>query len=363
MVKQQYPRVEINLGYLRENVEQIVKRCAEQGVEIAGVIKGTTGIPECAQMYAEGGAKMIASSRLEQIEDAIEKGIDLPKLLLRVPMLSEVDEAVRLCDISLNSEIEVMRALDAAAGKQGKRHGVIIMADLGDLREGYWDKDEMTDVAEIVEKELPNLDLLGVGTNLGCYGSVDASPEKLQELVEVAEKIEARIGRQLRYISGGATTSLPRILQHNMPERVNLLRVGEGILLSRDLPLYWGHDFSFMHQDVYTLKAEIIEIKDKPTHPVGTLTVDAFGRTPVYEDRGIRKRALLGIGKVDYGDIADIFPHDERVQVIGASSDHTILDVEDAGDDYKLGDIVSFNINYASLVYVTNCRNVQHVFV
>lgn len=82
MVKQLYPRVEINLQYLKENVEAIVERCGAMGIDIAGVIKGTTGIPECAKMFEEGGAKMIASSRLEQIEDAMEYGIKLPYLLL-----------------------------------------------------------------------------------------------------------------------------------------------------------------------------------------------------------------------------------------------------------------------------------------
>lgn len=363
MVKQMYPRVEINLKYLRENVAEVVRRCGEIGIDIAGVIKGTTGIPECTKQFEEGGAKMIASSRLEQIEDAIEYGVKLPFLLLRVPMISEIPEVIRLCDISLNSEIKVLTALDEEAAKQGKIHKVIIMADLGDLREGFWDKDEMVAAAIKVENELKNLELAGIGTNLGCYGSVDATPDKLEELVAIAERIEAEIGRKLDYISGGATTSFPRVLDRDMPERINLLRVGEAILLARDLQLFFGHDMSFMHQDTYTLKAEVIEVKDKPTHPVGKLSIDAFGHTPEYVDRGIRKRALIGIGKVDYGSIEDIFPKDKGAEVIGASSDHTILDIEDAERVFEPGDIVSFGIDYASLVYVTNCKNVQIVFV
>ena len=119
----------------------------------------------------------------------------------------------------------------------------------------------------------------------------------------------------------------------------------------------------YMHQDVYTLKAEVIEVRNKPTHPVGKISIDAFGHTPEYVDRGIRKRALLGIGKVDYGSIDEIFPKDEGIEVIGASSDHTILDVEDCSRELKPGDIVAFGIDYASMVYVTNCRNVQIVYV
>lgn len=363
MVKQLYPRIEINLQYLKENVAEIVKRCGELGIDVAGVIKGTTGIPQCAKQFADGGAKMIASSRLEQIEDAKEDGIDLPYLLLRVPMISEISEVIRLADISLNSEVKVLKALNEEAGRQDKIHKVIMMADLGDLREGFWNKDEMVKAAVMVENELRNLELAGVGTNLGCYGSIEATTEKLDELVEIAERIESQIGRELQYISGGATTSLPRIINGDMPKRVNLLRVGEGILLARDLDVFYGYDMSFMHQDVYTLKAEVIEVKDKPSHPVGKISIDAFGHTPIYVDRGVRKRALIGIGKVDYGSIDEIFPKDKGVQVIGASSDHTILDIEDAEREFEVGDIISFGINYASIVYLTNCRNVQIVFI
>ena len=360
MKKQGYPRVEINLDYLKHNVEYVVGKCAEKGIEVAGVIKGTTGIPQCVEQFADGGVKYIASSRLEQLQDAKDFGIEKPLMLIRIPMLSEIEDVVRLTELSLNSEMEVLEALNAEAGKQGKKHKVILMADLGDLREGFWDKEEMTEAAVKVEKELEHLELAGVGTNVGCYGSILATEEKLDELVAVAEQIEGRIGRQLELISGGATSSFMRVIDGDIPERVNFLRIGEGILLARDLELFYGYDMSEMHQDVYTLKAEV---KDKPSHPVGEIAVDAFGHTPEYVDRGIRRRALLAIGKVDYGSIDEIFPQDEGVEILGASSDHTILDIEDAKRDFKVGDIVSFGINYASVVYVTNCRNVQIVYV
>lgn len=305
----------------------------------------------------------MASSRLEQIEDCMAAGIEMPYMLLRIPMPSETPEVIRLTDISLNSEVSVLRMLDEEAKKQDKVHQVILMADLGDLREGFWDKDEMIDVAVEVEGNMRNLELAGVGTNLGCYGSVLATEEKLDELVEIAEKIETKIGRKLKYISGGATSSLMRVNDGDIPERINMLRCGEGILLARDLDVFYGYDMSYMHQDVYRLKAEVVEVKDKPTYPVGELAVDAFGKVPEYTDRGIRKKALLGIGKVDYGSADEIFPIDTGVEILGASSDHTILDIEDLDRELKPGDVLEFIINYASLVYLTNCRNVNIEYV
>ena len=362
-MENRYPRVEINLAHLQHNVSKVVEKCGSFGIQVAGVIKGATGIPEVARAFDKGGAAFIASSRLEQLEDAINAGIEKPMMLIRIPMLSEVKDVIRLADISLNSEFEVIKALNDEARAQGKLHKVILMADLGDLREGFWDKDEMIKVAEYIENKMINIQLVGIGTNVGCYGSISPTVEKLEELVELAERIEERHGRQLEYISGGATSSLMRVWDKNIPKRINMLRVGEGILLARDLDVFYGYDMSDLYQDIFRLKAEVIEVKDKPSYPVGTIAIDAFGHTPTYVDRGIRRRALLAMGKVDYGDPVELLPMDKGIEVLGASSDHTIIDVEDAERDYKVGDIMTFDICYATVVYLTNCRNVHIAFV
>jgi len=362
-MKERYPRLEINLASLKHNVAHVVEKCGGYGIQVAGVIKGATGDVEVAKQFAEGGAAFIASSRLEQIEDARNAGIDKKMMLIRIPMLSEVEDVIRLADISLNSELEVLKALNEEAARQGKLHQVILMADMGDLREGFWDKDELADVAEYIENRMINIQLVGIGTNVGCYGSILPSVKTLNELVEIAEHIEARLGRELEYISGGATSTLMRVWDGNVPKRINLLRVGEGILLARDLPLYYGYECEGMKRDCFRLKAEVIEVKDKPSHPVGEIGVDAFGHRPEYVDRGMRRRALLGVGKVDYGNPDELFPMEAGIEILGASSDHTIVDVEDAERDYKVGDIMEFDVNYASLVYLSNCRNVQIAYV
>lgn len=357
-MKDRYPRIDVDLGKLRDNIDNIVRICRAHKVEVAGVIKGFSGLVECVRQYDDSECSFIASSRLDQLRNLKAQGIRKPLMMIRIPMLSEAKEVVEVTDMSLNSEIEVLRELDHQAGMCGKKHKILLMIDLGDLREGFWGSKELIDAALCVENDMENLELSGVGTNLGCYGAIDATVEKMEELVKAAEQVERAIGRRLRYISGGATTSLPRILENDMPKRVNLLRIGEGIILSQHMCEFLGYDMEYMHRDVFTLKAEVIEIKDKPTKPVGKIVCDCFGRVPVYEDHGIRKRTLLGVGRVDYAFPEDLTPLTDGVKILGASSDHTILDIEDAKDDVFIGAIIGFKVTYSTIVYLTNSRNV-----
>lgn len=354
-----YPRVEMDLKKLRHNIDQVVSLCNKQGVGVAGVVKGFSGIPDGIKQFDESDCAHIGTSRMEQIEAAIKVGVQKPLMLIRIPMLSEVVDVVRLVDISLNSELTVLKALNEEAEKQGKLHQVLLMVDLGDLREGFWDQEELVEVAKIVEYQLKSLKLMGAGTNLGCYGSIAATPEKMEELIDCAEAIEKEIGRKLDIISGGATSSLPLIMKGSMPKRVNHLRIGEGIILAQDLAELYGYDMSFLNQDTFVLKAEIIELKVKPSFPVGELAFDAFGNVGTYEDRGMRKRALVGLGKVDFAYLDALIPLNQGVSLIGASSDHLILDMEDCNWEPKVGDVLEFSLCYATMVYATNSPNVK----
>ena len=315
-----YPQLEIDLDKLEDNLRALKSRMDASGIRLAGVVKGFNGLPQAAKVYEKAGYSSIASSRLEQLHHLRMNGIAVPLMLIRIPMLSEVEETARWTDISLHSEPEVLRAMEravkAAAGK--RRHKVILMVDLGDLREGFWDQDELVQTALEVEREMPHLELAGVGTNLGCYGTVQATPEKMNQLVAAAERVEAAIGRKLDIISGGASSSIHMVLDGTMPPRINHLRVGEGILFGR----IWGCDMDFMHKHIFTLRAEVIESKVKPSYPVGELSVDAFGRTRTYVDRGRRRRALLAMGRVDYGECEDLIPREPGVKILGLSLIH-----------------------------------------
>ncbi len=362
MKRIEYPALMVDHEKFRENIRIVTEKCRENGIVVAGVIKATNGMSRIAEDFVSSGAELVASSRLEQLERAADATTGVPLLDIRIPMLSEVPDVIRIADISLNSEIKVIRALNEEALRQRKLHKVILMADLGDLREGYMDHDELIEVVLEIENEMEGLELAGIGTNLGCYGSVKPSAINMNQLAELAERVEIAIGRELEYVSGGASSSMMPLLDGVMPRKINMLRIGAlaytGCL--DDIRLAYGYEWAdCMNGDAFTLRAEVIEKKVKPTHPIGELGVDAFGKKQVYEDKGDRMRVLLAVGRADFGDIDDILPELPGSYVVGASGDHTILDIEDCEVKPEIGDVIEFRLKYSGLLRLSGSENVK----
>ena len=347
---ERYPLLEVNLKKLYNNTKIVTKLCDDYGIKVAGIIKGFGGIEEGAAEMAKGGCCQIGSSRIEQLKAVKKRGLEVPLLLVRIPMMCEIKNVIKYSDICLVSEKETLNLLNKESKKQNKKYGVVLMYDLGDLREGLFYKEELVKLAEYVEYELNNLYLEGVGSNLSCYGSVAPTAENLSRLADAAEEIEEKLNRKLNIVSGGGTTTLPLLVRGGVPKKINHLRIGEGINNAQDLPLYWDTDIEGLDTDVFILKAQIIELNEKPTYPIGELMVNAFGDLTHYEDRGIRKRAIAALGNQDLGDSSRLIPKDKDMIVLGASSHHTILDIHDCRKVYKLGDIVEFNVLYQAML-------------
>lgn len=358
-----YPILEINLKNIYENTKYMVDLCNSHGINIAGVVKGFNAMPEVVEQLAHAGCRYIASSRIDQIIKLKEYGIEKPFMLIRIPMFSEIKELVQFADLSLNSELETLNMIQDECKFQGKIHKVILMFDLGDLREGVYDEEEFISLAEYVENHLENVQLYGIGTNLSCYGAIIPTEKNLGRLCNIAEIIENKINRKLEMISGGNTTSLPLVIDGIMPKRVNNLRIGEAMVLAEDLGELWGYDMKHMHKDTFLLKAQVVEIKHKPSQPIGEGFLDAFGNKPTYEDKGIRKRALLAVGRQDFGVHDSLIPQKQGVKIMGSSSDHLIVDIEDCDIEVKLGDILEFRMYYPPMMYLSGYSAISKIFI
>ncbi|MGB9868052.1 MAG: alanine/ornithine racemase family PLP-dependent enzyme [Bacillota bacterium] len=341
-----YPRLEVRLEAVRHNARHVVELCGALGIEVMGVTKGVCAWEPVARCLAEAGVVKLGDSRIRNLQRLRKAAPNIPLYLIRIPMPSEVDQVVAYADGSFHSELTVLRLLSEKAVAAGKRHKVILMVDVGDLREGVMPEDVLSAVAQIVG--LPGIEFEGLGTNVGCYGGVLPSRENTSILVELAHDITKELGVNVTTISGGNTATLALIERGELPVGITQLRVGEAILLGTDTT--GSRQVSGTVQDTMVLKAQVIEVKVKPSVPKGTLGKDAFGRTPVFEDKGPMRRAIVALGRQDCN-VEGLVPLDSRIRVLGASSDHLLLDVTAVPEqELGVGSVVEFRPTYGAML-------------
>jgi predicted amino acid racemase/arginase family enzyme len=349
------PRVTVDLQKIERNARTVVETCRRSGIEIFGVTKGTCGMPQVARAMLRAGVIGIGESRFENIRRLRASGIDCPILLLRSPPRSLIEEVVSTVDISLNSELAIIGELARVAERMARVHQIILMVDLGDLREGIWPRELLPTVEKV--QAMSGVRIVGLGTNLSCFGAVIPSPQNMGALADYAAALERQFGLTLRYISGGNSSSLPLLLAGGMPSGVNNLRIGEAILQGgRDT--FYDQPWKALDRSAFVLSGELLEVKVKPSVPIGETGVDAFGQRPVFEDRGERLRGILNIGREDVV-VEGLQPLNSGIRVLGASSDHLVLDLTDAKAPPSVGDRVAFHMNYAALLATMTSEYVE----
>ena len=313
-------QVELDLAKIGANARVLVDRLGVAGISVTGVTKAALGSPELAAVLVDAGVAALGDSRIENLERLRAAGIGAPTLLLRSPMLSQVDRVVRSADVSCNTEPAVIRALSAAAGAAGVQHGVVLMVELGDLREGIHPPDVCAIAASTLA--LPHLALTGIGTNLACRNGISPDDRNMQVLSALASSVEAMCGVTLDVVSGGNSANLAWFDTTSDTGRVNDLRLGESILLGLE-PLR-RRPIPGLHTDTVTISAEVIESKRKPSLPWGTSEQAAFGRAEPVLDRGDIWQTIVAIGHQDT-DPNGLRPP-PGATILGASSDHLVLE-------------------------------------
>ena len=338
------PRIQIDLKKIAHNTKALIKLYGSKGIEIIGVTKVVCGDPSIAETLVKCGIRILADSRIENIKKMRNAGIQAEYLLLRIPSLSQVYEVVKYADISLNSELSVIRKLSESAIENCHKHKIVLMVELGDLREGIMPSDIHNTVQEILKLE--GIILMGMGANLACFGGVKPDEEKMGLLSNIVKEIEEKYKLNLWFVSGGNSANYNWFTSATDVGRVNNLRLGESIFLGRETVN--REQIPGLYTDAFTLIAEVIESKLKPSKPYGEICQDAFGNVPSFLDSGLMQRAILNIGLQDVN-ISGLIPRKD-ISILGASSDHLIVDSKKV--KIGVGDDVEFDLNYSALLSV-----------
>ncbi len=353
----EYPRICADLGKIKHNIDTLTALCGQHGIAVAAVTKAVCADETIARVFEQSDAAMLADARTENLNRLNTKK---PKLLLRAPAPGEADETVAAADASLVSEIDTIRAQGKAALRAQKKHAVILMVDLGDLREGILFRNRQAIYrAALAAADEPALELLGVGTNLTCYGAISPDETNLGELCRIAEEVRDRTGMPVPLVSGGNSSTIGLLRANRVPKGVNHLRLGESVLLGNDTAI--KRVINGLYGDAFTVSAQLIEIQRKPSVPIGTRGYNAFGEQPVFSDNGEQIRGILKIGRQDTTPDG-LTPHDANVLSVGASSDHLIVDLTRA-KRYNVGDVLDFTPDYGALLRAFTSEYVKKTYI
>ena len=348
------PRIEISLSKIQENARILCDFYGRKGISLMGVSKAVLGEPAIARAMIAGGVQFIADSRIENIQRMRRARISAQLVLLRTAP-SQAEAIVRSADISLNTELATLEKLSYHAKVQGKLHRVIIMVELGDLREGVLP----CDLTQFIRKTLalPNIQVTGIGCNLACYGGVKPDKRNMKMLSKLANLVQSELGIKLKVVSGGNSANYEWANSGQSIGEINNLRIGESILLgcqTVDRQPILG-----LHTRTFQLVAEVIESKQKTSLPFGEICQDAFGDIPKFKDRGIRGRSIVALGRQDV--LTAGLKSQRTLEILGSSSDHIILDSED--HPLQIGDEVTFGLDYGGLLSAMTSPFVSKTFV
>jgi predicted amino acid racemase len=329
-----HPCLKIDLEKISHNSKIIDLKCTELGIELVGVTKCTLGDIKIAGAIKKSGISILGDSRLGNLKRLRDFFGDEQKLImLRSPMPSEVKQLIEICDISLNTQLSVVKQINRVCREKKIKHRIIVMVETDDKREGLL-PEEVVDFCRIVVNDFKSIELYGLGTNARCYTRKGPTPESLKILIDLRERVAEATNKEIPVISGGNSSIWNLIEKRSVPKGINQVRMGEAILLGHDTMDYRPIKGAFV--DSFLLEAEIIEVKRKD---------------------GDVYKLILALGLQDVNS-KNIYCCDPDLYIIGQSSDHTILGIK--RDEFKkregicrilqAGGTVSFNLDYFGLL-------------
>jgi predicted amino acid racemase len=342
-------RLCINLKALQHNLKRIERLISDRGASWTLVTKVLCGHRDLLNVIVKMGIKSIGDTRLSNFSSLDACTPSLERWYLRVPHHSVTDEVVRHTTVSLNSEISTIDRLNKTAVEQGKKHNIIIMIELGDLREGILPGSLISFYNHVFT--FSNIEVLGIGANLGCLTGGIPSVDQLMQLVLYRELLELKFKHRLPFISAGTSATLSILGSQNIPGAINHFRIGEAAFLGTDL--IKGKTLSGFRDDVFVLEAEIAELQHKSMTPLG-----GAGDVAPFDTSDLRNnytagerghRALITVGQLDT-DICGLTPLDGSCKLVGASSDIGVVHIDCNKRSYKVGDTLSFRMNYSALL-------------
>jgi predicted amino acid racemase len=333
---------------LEKNYQYLNSLFQQHGIHWSVVTKLLCGNETFLKAVLRLGLTQVCDSRLRHLRIIKSLAPHVQTIFIKPPAAGTTASIVQYADVSFNSSLRTIRALSAAAGARGKRHKIVIMVETGELREGVMPADLPAFFEAIYQ--LPGIEVIGLGTNLTCMYGVLPSYENLQELQRCRQTLESRFGVDLPLLSGGASVTIPLVGSEALPPGINHFRVGESLFFGTDV--YHSDVLEAMEQNLFSLYAEVIELREKPVVPLGELGCNLAGERKTFDPAARHRRsvrAIVDVGLLDI-DPKHVTPVDGTVKIAGTSSDMMVLNLGDNEAGYRVGDKIQFELDYMGVL-------------
>ena len=349
--------VTFDIEKLKLNFDYLNNLFAQHQIKWSVVTKMLSGNKLFLTELLKLDINQVCDSRVSNLKTIKSIKPEVETVYIKPPAKRAIGGVVKYADISLNTELETIKMLSKEAQRQNKIHKVIIMMELGELREGVKREDFIDFYESVFEQK--NIDVVGVGANLTCLYGVLPNRDKLFQLSLYQQIIEAKFNKKLPYVSGGSSVTIPLIFQKLLPEGINHFRVGETLYLGTDV--YNDRPLANMSNHIFMLYSEIIELIEKPMVPEGTMGTNLEGDTYKFELEKIGQtsiRAIIDIGLLDV-EIKHLEFVDNDISIAGASSDVIVIDLGENKKKYKVGDLIEFKLDYMGTLRILNSKYVD----
>ncbi|MFA8300927.1 MAG: alanine racemase [Hyphomicrobiales bacterium] len=348
--------VTLNARKLKENYKYLDNLFTANNINWAVVSKLLCGEEIFLTELIKLGIKQICDSRISNLEVIKSLAEDIETIYIKPPPNGAIKEIIEFADISVNTELRTIKLLSKEAHAQNKVHKIIIMIEMGELREGVMREDFISFYQEVFE--LPNIKVVGIGTNFSCLNGVLPNHDKLIQLSLYEQLVEAKFNQEIPFVSGGSSVVIPLIEQNLLPVGINHFRVGESLFLGTDV--YNDSPFEGMHNNIFLLYSEIIELIEKPKVPMGEMGTNMEGKSPEFEDNygETSFRAILDMGLLDVEE-EHVQLTDKDLQFAGASSDMIVIDLETNPKGYKVGDLIEFRMDYKGALRIMSSKYIK----
>lgn len=353
--------IELNKAKLKHNYEFLENLMDKYDKEWGVVTKMLCGNRKFLEVLLDLGINEVHDSRISNLKTIKNINPDIQTVYIKPPAKRSIKNVVQYADVSFNTELYTIKLLSEEAQRQNKEHKVIIMIEMGDLREGVIGDNLIDFYSEIFN--LKNIEVIGLGANFNCLNGVMPTHDKMIQLSLYKQLLESTFNREIKYITGGSSITIPLLWKEMIPKGINHFRIGE--TLYNGMNLFNDKLIKGMKTDIFKLHTEIIELTEKPVVPIGERSTNVAGEMVEYEESDYGKksyRAILDVGLLDL-DTRYIYPVSKGIEFSGASSDMLVMDIGKSKRKLKVGDIISFKLDYMGILSIMNSNYINKVVV